>query len=312
MAVFRVEKNKGYTVMSNHHLRNRELSLKAKGLLSQMLSLPEDWDYTLAGLSLINRESVDAIRTAIWELEKAGYITRRQGRDEKGKMTAIEYTIYEQPQPPGSDTPELDCPILENPTPGKPILENPTPGNPTSENPMQLNKDIQKTDLPKKEKSNTDLSITHSIPIHSLNPLPYGEDAAEPPERKRKEAARQSAVEIYREIIKDNIDYDILIEGSRTDRERLDEILDIILETVCTSRKQIRIAGDDYPAELVKAKFMKLNSSHIEFVMDCMRENTTKIRNIKQYLRAVLFNAPSTIDNYYTALVAHDMASGKI
>ena len=90
MAVFRVERNTGYTVMSNHHLRNKELSLKAKGLLSQMLSLPEDWDYTLSGLSYINRESIDAIRTAVWELEKAGYITRRQGRDEKGKMTAIE------------------------------------------------------------------------------------------------------------------------------------------------------------------------------------------------------------------------------
>ena len=103
MAVFRVERNKGYTVMSNHHLRNKELTLKTKGLLSQMLSLPEDWDYTLAGLSYINRESIDAIRTAIWELEKAGYITRRQGRDDKGKMTAIEYTIYEQPQPqPGN------------------------------------------------------------------------------------------------------------------------------------------------------------------------------------------------------------------
>ena len=74
MAVFRVERNKGYTVMSNHHLRNKELSLKAKGLLSQMLSLPEDWDYTLAGLSYINRESIDAIRTAVWELEKAGYM----------------------------------------------------------------------------------------------------------------------------------------------------------------------------------------------------------------------------------------------
>lgn len=78
MAVFRVERNKGYTVMSNHHLRNKDLTLKAKGLLSQMLSLPEDWDYTLAGLSYINRESIDAIRTAVWELEKAGYITRRQ------------------------------------------------------------------------------------------------------------------------------------------------------------------------------------------------------------------------------------------
>ncbi len=100
MAVFRVERNKSYTVMSNHHLRNKQLTLKAKGLLSQMLSLPEDWDYTLAGLSQINRESINAIRTAVWELEKAGYIKRRQGRDEKGKMTAIEYTIYKQPQPP--------------------------------------------------------------------------------------------------------------------------------------------------------------------------------------------------------------------
>ena len=97
MAVFRVEKNRGYTVMSNHHLRNKALSLKAKGLLSQMLSLPEDWDYTLKGLSLINRESIDAIRTAVWELEKAGYIRREQGRDPKGKMADMVYTIYEQP-----------------------------------------------------------------------------------------------------------------------------------------------------------------------------------------------------------------------
>ena len=303
MAVFRVEKNKGYTVMSNHHLRNKELSLKAKGLLSQMLSLPEDWDYTLAGLSLINRESIDAIRTAVWELEKAGYITRRQGRDEKGKMTAIEYTIYEQPQPPA-----LDCPVLENPTADKPILENPTPDNPTSENPTQLNKEIQKTNLPKKEKLNTDISSTHSIPFHSLNPSPL-EDAAQTPERKRKEAT--DAYRVYEEIIKDNIEYEHFIKHTDFEKERLDEIVSLILETVCTSRKTIRIAGDDYPAELVKAKFMKLNSSHIEFVFACMSENTTKIRNIKQYLKAVLFNAPNTIDSYYTALVNHDMYGGR-
>ena len=297
MAVFRVERNTGYTVMSNHHLRNKELSLKAKGLLSQMLSLPEDWDYTLAGLSYINRESIDAIRTAVWELEKAGYITRRQGRDEKGKMTAIEYTIYEQPQPPA----------LKNPTADNPILENPTPDNPTSENPMQLNKDIQKTDLSKKEKSNTDLSNNHSIPILSPNPSPLREETAEP-ERKETEAA--DAYSVYEEIIKDNIEYEHFIKHTNIDRERLDEIVSLILETVCTKRKTIRIAGDDYPAELVKAKFMKLNSSHIEFVFDCMKENTTKIRNIKQYLKAVLFNAPNTIDSYYTALVNHDMYGG--
>lgn len=307
MAVFRVERNRGYTVMSNHHLRNRDLTLKAKGLLSQMLSLPDNWDYTLAGLSRINRESIDAIRTAVWELEKAGYITRRQGRDEKGKMTAIEYTIYEQPQPPA-----LDCPVLENPTTDKPILENPTPDNPTTENPTQLNKEIQKTNLPNKEKLNTDVSSTHSIPFHSPNPLPFAQDeAATPPERKRTEAKSNSAVEIYREIIKDNIEYDHLIQNCKIDADRLNEIVDLMLETVCTARKTIRIAGDDYPAELVKSKFLKLNSSHIEFVLDCMRENTTKVRNIKQYLKAVLFNAPSTIDSYYTALVNHDFYGGE-
>ena len=307
MAVFRVERNKGYTVMSNHHLRNKTLSLKAKGLLSQMLSLPDNWDYTLKGLSLINRESIDAIRTAVWELEKAGYITRRQGRDEKGKMTAIEYIIYETPQtPPGSDQP-----VLENPTSVKPVLENPTTDNPTPENPTQINKDRSKTDLSKTKKSNTDLSSTDSIPILSPYPSPY-EDAAQPQERKGTEAKTQSAVEIYREIIMDNISYDVLVQDRSLDRDRLDEIVDLMLETVCTARKTIRIAGDDYPAELVKSKFMKLDSEHIRFVLDCMRENTTKIRNIKQYLRAVLFNAPSTIDNYYTSLVAHDMASGKI
>ena len=299
MAVFRVERNSGYTVMSNHHLRNKELTLKAKGLLSQMLSLPEDWDYTLAGLSHINRESIDAIRTAVWELEKAGYILRRQGRDEKGKMTAIEYTIYEQPQP-----------MLENPIPGKPMLENPTTDNPTSENPTQLNKDIQKTKKKKKEKLNTDISSTHSIPFHSLNPSPL-EDAAQPPERKRKET-EPSAFDIYEEIIKDNIEYDILMQNNRLDKDLINEIVTLMLETVCTKRKTIRIAGDDYPAELVKARFMKLDSSHIEFVLNCMSENTTKIRNIKQYLRAVLFNAPSTMNNYYTSLVAHDMASGAL
>ena len=309
MAVFRVERNTGYTVMSNHHLRNKELSLKAKGLLSQMLSLPEDWDYTLAGLSHINREKIDAIREAVKELEKAGYIVRSRERDEKGRLRGADYVIYEQPQPrepeaatSGEQPPTSDLPTLENPT-----LDNPTLEKPTLENPTQLNKDISS-----KEQSITDLSSTHSIPFHSLNPLPYEQDeAATPPERKRTEAKSNSAVEIYREIIKDNIEYDILIQDPKMDKDRLDEIVEIMLETVCTARKTIRIAGDDYPAELVKSKFMKLNSSHVEFVLDCMRENTTKIRNIKQYLKAVLFNAPSTIDSYYTALVNHDFYGSK-
>ena len=306
MAVFRVERNKGYTVMSNHHLRNKDLSLKAKGLLSQMLSLPENWDYTLKGLSLINRESIDAIRTAVWELEKAGYITRQQNRDGKGKMADMIYTIYEQPQPrpeqPDKAAPGLENPVLENPT-----SDNPTPGKPTLGNPTQLNKDISS-----KEKSITDVSITDPIPILS-RPSPLEDEAAQPPERKGTEAKSQSAIEIYRQIIMDNIEYEHLFQHVKgIDRETLDEIVDLLVETVCSARKTIRIAGDDYPAELVKSKFMKLDSSHIEFVFDCLSKNTSEIRNIKKYLLAMLFNAPSTINGYYAALVAHDMNTGKI
>ena len=310
MAVFRVERNTGYTVMSNHHLRNKELTLKAKGLLSQMLSLPEDWDYTLAGLSHINREKIDAIREAVKELEKAGYIVRSRERDEKGRLRGADYVIYEQPQPkePEAATsseqpPTSDLPTLENPTLDNPTLEKPTQEKPTLENPTQLNKDISS-----KEQSITDLSSTHSIPFHSLNPFPL-EDAAQPPERKRKETT--DAYRVYEEIIKDNIEYDYLIQDRYLDRDRIEEILALILETVCTKRRTIRIAGDDHPAELVKAKFMKLNSEHIRFVLDCMQENTTKIRNIKQYMKAALFNAPSTIGSYYTSLVSHDMYGGR-
>ena len=295
MAVFRVEKNQNYTVMSNHHLRNPDLSLKAKGLLSQMLSLPEEWDYTLKGLSQINREGIDAIREAVRELERAGYVTRTRVRNEKGQLGAADYVIHEFPMPPN--------PILENPTQGKPISENPTLDNPMQENPTQLNKELSNKDL-----SNTDLLNTHSIPILST-PLPEGTAA---PERKGNGNGYTDidAVRAYEEVIKDNIEYAYLVQDKNIDRGMLDEIVSLMLETVCTRRKVIRIAGDDYPAELVKSKFMKLNSSHIQFVIDCMHQNTTKIRNIKKYLLAVLFNAPNTIDSYYTALVAHDMASG--
>ena len=305
MAVFRVEKTRNYTVMSNHHLRDKALSLKAKGLLSLMLSLPEDWDYTLQGLAQINKESIDAIREAVRELERAGYIERSRERDERGCLRGTVYTIYEQPHAePTPEEPTQEKPALDNPTLEKPMLEKPT-----LENPTQLNKELLKTNLPTKEKLNTDISSTHSIPFHSLNPSPL-EDAAQPPERKRKETT--DAYSVYEEIIKDNIEYDHFVRYGQVDKDRLDEIVSIILETVCSKRKAIRIAGDDHPAELVKAKFMKLNSEHIRFVLDCMQENTTKIRNIKQYLKAVLFNAPSTIDSYYTSLVAHDMASGAL
>ena len=147
MEHFDVEKIKGYTITPNFHQRDKTISLRAKGLLSQMFSLPDDWDYTLRGLAHINLDGIDAIRTAIKELEKAGYIKRTRIRDENGRLRGTKYKVYATPRPPTSDSP-----TLENPTQVKPTQEEPTQANPT-----QLNIDITS-----KEESNTDLSNTHS------------------------------------------------------------------------------------------------------------------------------------------------------
>ena len=243
MSVFRVEKNKGYTVMSNHHLRNHTLSLKAKGLLSQMLSLPEDWDYTLKGLAQINRESIDAIREAVRELEQAGYITRSRERDARGCLRGTIYTIYEQPQTqPEPEKPAQAVPALVQPTLEKPMLDSPA-----LENPTQLN-----TKRKNKERQNTDPSITDSIPFPSGFP--------ETSTQKRTEA--KDAFESYRKLILENIDYDILAGDPHVDREQLDEITQLVQETVCSTRDRIRVGGNDYPAEIVRAKMLKLTGTH--------------------------------------------------
>ena len=229
MAVFRIEKTQNYTVMSNHHLRNVGLSLKAKGLLSQILSLPENWDYTLKGLSHINRESVDAIRSAIQELEHAGYITRSRERKENGQLGGAEYIIREMPQQPENFTPDNSIipptpepPISAPPTLTKPMSENPIQATSTLDNTTQLNKDKAIT-----KKSINDLSSTHSIPFTSPR------TREENPERKGTETVQSmSAFEVYREIIHDNIEYGHLLEQYKYDHDRINEIVDLMLETV--------------------------------------------------------------------------------
>ena len=289
MAVFRIERTRDYTVMSNHHLRNEKLSLKAKGLLSMMLSLPEDWNYTTRGLAKICKEGVDAIGGALRELETAGYIVRHQLRDRQGRISDTEYVIYEQPQPKNPDTPQPDTasPDTENP-----YLDTPDTDEPYTEKPAQLNKDRRN-----KEKEIPDESITDTSnpdPIYPPTPLQgAGYDGM--------------GYEAAREIVRENIEYDILVQDPRQDREQLDEVVELIAETLCSRKKTIVIAGDEYPAEMVKEKLLRITSSHIEYVFDCLKQNTTYVRNIKKYLLASLFNAPSTIGSYYSALVNHDM-----
>lgn len=297
MAVFRIEKTRDYTVMANHHLRNTKLSLKAMGLLSLMLSLPEDWDYTTKGLAKICKDGVDSICSTVNELEEHGYVIRERIRNAKGQLTDIQYTILEQPKPsqPGQGKPKQENPVLGNPVLGSPEQEEPEQGNPA-----QLN-----TKKSSNQGLNTDLSNTEvSNPIRSN---PY-ED--EPQAADGMGTDTRSAREIYREIILENIEYRHLVQNNQIDRERLDELVELIVDTVCSARKTIRIAGDDYPAGVVKSRFMKLDSSHIEYVLSSMQENTTYVRNIKKYLLAALYNAPSTISSYYTSLVNHDLYGG--
>ena len=285
MAVFRIERTRDYTVMSNHHLRNANLSLKAKGLLSMMLSLPEDWNYTTRGLAKICKEGVDAIGAALRELEAAGYIVRHKLRDRQGRISDTEYVIYEQPQ-------------LRKPDTDSPDTENPYMDKPDTEKPAELNI----------EKSNTEKSITYGS---STDSIPFRETAAaEPPERKGRDAMSVTEIENYRELILENIEYDCLKQRYPLYLDDLNEIVELLVETVCAKRKTTRISGADFPHEIVRSRFLKLDSSHIEFVMDSLQKNTTQVRNMKQYLLAVLFNAPTTMNNHFTSLVNHDMHAG--
>ena len=295
MAVFRIERTKNYTVMSNYHLRDKALSLKSKGLLSMMLSLPEDWNYTTRGMAKICKEGVDAIGGALRELETAGYIVRHQLRDRQGRISDTEYVIYEQPQPKAPDMPHPDT---AGPDTASPDTENPYLADPDTEKPAELNIETSKT-----QKQITDVPSTDSIPFR-------GFAAARPPERKGRDSMSMEEMQDYRELILENIEYDHLCREFETYREDLDEIVELIVETVCAKRKTTRIAGADFPHEVVRSRFLKLDSSHIEFVMESLHNNTTEIRNMKQYLLTVLFNAPTTMSNHYTAQVNHDMYAG--
>jgi hypothetical protein len=274
--VYRVVKDKNFTVMNNHHLQNTRLGLKAKGLQSLMLSFPDTWEFSIYGLARLIPDGIDSIRTAMRLLEKEGYVIKEQIRSNNGRMSGNKYTIYEVPQMGNIPSPSLDFPATVNPT-----TEKPTAEKSTTENPTQLN-----TKLLNKKESNKN----QSIPILSNHGM-------------RKERKENTD---YFEIIKSNIEYDWLIEAHPTKREMIDEMANLIAETVMSQKANITISSDDFPYEYVKERMLSLRSTHILYALDSLQANTSKVRNIKKYLLAVLFNAPTTIDNYYSALVNHD------
>ena len=348
MAVIRVSKTKGFSVMSNYHLRDKNLSLKAKGLLSMMLSLPDGWHYTIRGLASICKEGVESISSGIRELEKCGYVRRHQPNID-GKFQEIEYVIYEMPQneaasisekkTPGKGSSEKEtvpeasglqaprqntsspdisslhpdaekafpCPAdtgtaypktphTEIPYTGNPYTDRPTPENPSTENPDAL----YNTERSSTERSNTDF-----INYPSINP--------EGMDRTEKDLLRQLGAqkatgeyETYCAIIKENISFDILCLDHPGEREMLEGIVELLAETVCSKSAYIHIAGQELPREVVRSRFLKLDKSHIEYILTSFSKNTVKVRNMKAYLLASLYNAPVTISPYYQNWVLSD------
>ncbi len=291
MAIFRVERTKDYTVMCNRHLRDPNLSLKAKGLLSMMLSLPDDWNYTTKGLAAICKEGVEAIGNGLKELEKAGYIVRRLIRGEHGRIADTEYIIYEQPQKIEPSAPDMDEPGPAAPDTGGPGSASPHPGNPDTvvpdtekpgtENRPELNKDIQRKDRP----------ITDGPILSFFHHAPAAEGRTEVSEKRRE--------------IRDQIEYDLIADSA--DRDLIDELVEIMLEVALCRSPTMKIGREaEYPTALVQQRFEKITFAHIEKVLDGIRENTTRVWNTRAYLLAALFNAPSSTDNHYAMLVNHD------
>ncbi len=343
--VFRIEKNTNYTVMSNCHLKDKRLSLKAKGLFSVILSLPDEWDYTLGGLAAISKESLDAIRTAVNELENIGYLHREQTRDKRGRLSGNEYLVYECPDKnpymnsnskntENADAAKFDempkkrgivpfSPSLENPTTDKlktdlPSLDNPITDNPITEKPSTENP----TTATYYNKSNKNISNKNqSIISTDKQQLSYfsmdridDSDNSENPALSfsgLKEKIPDSGGERaeYLSRIRANIEYDCIDEANRT---QVDEMIGIMLDVICSNSSVIRANGSEFPKKTVIERFMSLKYEHIDYVLDALKRCSPDIHNIRAYLITTLFNAPVTIDNYYGALAIRDMRIGKI
>jgi hypothetical protein len=196
----------------------------------------------------------------------------------------LEYTIHEIPVQPVDKPVDNRQPEKAKPHTDYPKPENPEPAEPVPGKPVQLN---TKSNQEKNNQNINGSNIHQSI-------------RAEAPDA-------MDAMEIYREILKENISYDSLHDEYKYGGDVLEEILELMLETVCSTKKTIRIGGEDKPAEAVKSRMMKLDQSHIEYVINALDKNTTDVRNIKSYLLTTLYNAPGTIGNYYKALVNHDL-----
>lgn len=309
MATYKVHKTRDYTVMSNHHFKNKNLSLKAVGLLSMMLSLPDDWEFTERGLMKLHTDGRDSIRSALKELENERYLIRKRLRDDKGKLTSTEYHIYETPQllEDEEEAPDAllsDDKTIKNSTPNdtdcnkktpndktieistnRPRSENPTLDNPGSENPTL---DHPRSDFPMLDKPMLDNpTILNTNNILNTKPINLSKERVDEIERK----------------IKNQISYDALCSDFGAEKIRGIYLTILELRIKAEAGQALELGKDTLPAALMLRKLDVLNMFHISYVIECMSQNKKRVKNMKNYMIRVILNAPDTMDAHYDNLV---------
>ncbi len=329
--VFRVEKTENYTIISNYHLQDKKLSNKAKGLLTIMLSLPQNWDMTLKGLTSLSSDGIDAIRTTLSELEENGYLSRSRSRNNQGQLQCTEYTIREQP-----------CTeYIKNNAPQSPSAqENLDETDTTKENPLddkksQIGKSdvahtgnpdtvqIGKSDMDQVGKSNIGKTyIGKSEPINNLpnkdtysinnslsNQYPLNsKDNIDKIDEESKAKALISKRKEYEAILKENIEYDILTDCEDDEyKSFVDLALSVMLDAVTTNKPLLTVKGQEFPAETVKSRMLQITDQQIEYVWFCVKESNKKINKMQNYILTALYNSTFGEDLYFAQRVKEDM-----
>lgn len=259
-----------FTTVHNAFLRDQSLGIRERGLLITMLSLPDDWDFSIRGLAMILPDGEHKIGNAIRELEKHGYIMRERVY-ECGKIIDWNYIVSDSKIHTETTHLLVDCGFVD--------VEN------QDVNFVDVgNLDVKKLHMDFEPQSNTKESNTNISNINqSINHAEWID---------------------MMDRIKSNISYDLIVTDDI--RQTLDELVELIVEC-CMSINSIRVGKQEMPAEVVKSRMLKLNSEHIVYVLGCMEKNHSKITNIRSYLITVLYNAVTTMDNYYRAEVNYDI-----
>lgn len=287
MTKYTIKKEKDFVQIPNSILTSPDISLKAKGILALMISLPDNWKFSIEGIASKCKESKECTSNAIKELESAGYVKRSMKHGDDGKITGMENEIFEEPYTVVETEEHNEEKLCEtNPSAEKPCTEEPSEEKPLTDKPSEENPWVNNTKTNKKENNNILYDNTQSNPIPSKN--------------------KMSELDIYRKAVKQNIEYDILLEKEPLHKDMIDEIVELMTETLNSKREEITIASHTHSMADVRKKFADITSEHVEYIIECVSKNTTKVSNIKQYMLAAIFNAPNTMGSYYTTRVNYD------